>query len=68
MGMIKLIFSAPDGALLGCHVIGENASELVHLGMACLQFRGDISYFLNGVFNYPTLCDVYKYAAYDALG
>jgi len=41
---------------------------LVHAGMACLQFGGDINYFINAVFNYPTLSDVYKYAAYDALG
>jgi NAD(P) transhydrogenase len=67
-GMIKLIFSAPEGKLLGCTVIGENASELVHCAMACLQFQGDIYYFINTVFNYPTLSDVYKYAAYDALG
>ncbi len=67
-GLVKLIFSAPEGKLLGCTVIGEIASELVHIGMACLQFGGDINYFINAVFNYPTLSDVYKYAAYDALG
>ena len=67
-GMVKLIFSAPEGKLLGCTVIGEIASELVHTGMACLQFGGDINYFISAVFNYPTLSDVYKYAAYDALG
>jgi NAD(P) transhydrogenase len=67
-GLVKLIFSAPEGKLLGCTVIGEIASELVHTGMACLQFGGDINYFINAVFNYPTLSDVYKYAAYDALG
>jgi NAD(P) transhydrogenase len=67
-GLVKLLFSAPDGKLLGCTVIGEIASELVHTGMACLQFNGDINYFINAVFNYPTLSDVYKYAAYDALG
>jgi NAD(P) transhydrogenase len=67
-GLVKLIFSAPEGKLLGCTVIGENASELVHTGMACMQFGGDINYFINAVFNYPTLSDVYKYAAYDALG
>ncbi len=66
-GMIKLIFSAPEGKLLGCTVIGEIASELIHVSMACMQFHGDITYFLNTVFNYPTLGDVYKYAAYDAL-
>jgi NAD(P) transhydrogenase len=67
-GMIKLVFEAPSGKLLGVHVIGELASELVHVGMACLMYGGDVSFFINAVFNYPTLSDLYKYAAYDALG
>ena len=82
-GMIKLIFSAPGaatkdddgkpdfpdgGKLLGVSVIGEMASELVHTGMACLHFGGGVDYFIESVFNYPTLSDVYKYAAFDALG
>ncbi len=67
-GMIKLIFNAIDGKLLGVHVIGEIASELVHIGLACLTYEGDIDFFIHTVFNYPTLSDVYKYAAYDALG
>ncbi len=82
-GMIKLIFSAPGattldeqkrpdfpdgGKLLGVHIVGEIASELVHTGMACLHFGGGIDYFIESVFNYPTLSDVYKYAAFDALG
>ena len=67
-GMIKLLFSVPEGALIGCHIIGENASELSHIGMACIQLDGGIDFLLNAVFNYPTLSDVYKYAAYDALG
>jgi NAD(P) transhydrogenase len=67
-GMIKLIFEVPSGKLLGAHVIGEIASEIVHIGMACLQFEGDIDFFVHAVFNYPTLGDVYKYAAYGALG
>ena len=66
--MIKLIFNALTGKLLGVHVIGEIASELVHIGMACMQYDGDIDFFIHTVFNYPTLSDVYKYAAYDALG
>jgi NAD(P) transhydrogenase len=66
-GMIKLIFNAIDGKLLGVHVIGEQASELVHIGMACLQFQGDIDFFIHTCFNYPTLSDIYKYAAYAAL-
>ena len=52
----------------GVHVIGELASELVHIGLACLSFGGDIDFFIHTVFNYPTLGDVYKYAAYRALG
>jgi NAD(P) transhydrogenase len=44
------------------------ASELVHIGMAGLHFGGGIDYFIETVFNYPTLSDVYKYAAFDALG
>jgi NAD(P) transhydrogenase len=67
-GMLKLIFAAPDGKLLGCHVIGEMSSELVHIGMGCLHFGGGVDFFIQSVFNYPTLSDVYKYAAYDALG
>jgi len=67
-GLIKLIFSAPEGKLLGVHVLGEIASELVHVGMGCMYFKGDIDFFIQSVFNYPTLGDVYKYAAYDALG
>lgn len=67
-GMIKLVFSAPEGKLLGVHVIGEQASELVHVGMAALHFGGTVDFFIGAVFNYPTLGDVYKYAAYDALG
>jgi NAD(P) transhydrogenase len=67
-GMVKLIFEVPSGKLLGAHVIGEIASEMVHIGLACLHFDGDIDFFIHTVFNYPTLGDVYKYAAYGALG
>src|SRR5262249_27627880 len=75
-GMIKMIFEVPSGKLLGVHVIGELASELIHVGLACLSFvglaclsfGGDIDFFIHTVFNYPTLSDVYKYAAYNALG
>jgi NAD(P) transhydrogenase len=66
-GMIKLVFAAPGGKLLGAHVIGEMASELVHVAMACLHFEGDVEFFIQSVFNYPTLGDAFKYAAYDAL-
>jgi NAD(P) transhydrogenase len=67
-GMIKLIVAVPSGKILGVHVIGEMASELVHVGQAAMHFEGTIDFFIQAVFNYPTLGDVYKYAAYDALG
>ena len=63
----KLVFSVDDRRLLGVHAVGEMASELVHVGQACLHFGGTIDYFVQAVFNYPTLADAYKYAAYDGL-
>ncbi|MGH7276390.1 MAG: FAD-dependent oxidoreductase, partial [Candidatus Rokuibacteriota bacterium] len=67
-GLIKLVFRYPDKTLLGAHVIGESASELVHVGLMVLLSGGTIDTFINAVFNYPTLGDAYKYAAYDGLG
>jgi NAD(P) transhydrogenase len=66
-GEIKLVFSPEDQKLLGIHVIGENASELIHIGMACMALEGTLDYFIQAVFNYPTLAEAYKYAAYDGL-
>jgi NAD(P) transhydrogenase len=48
--------------------VGENASELLHIGMMVMQFEGTINAFIDSVFNFPTLSDAYKYAAYDGLG
>lgn len=67
-GLLKLVFDAPTRKLLGVHILGERATELVHLGQAVLAFGGTIDYFIDAVFNYPTLSEVYKYAAYDGLG
>ena len=67
-GLLKLIFQRSDRALLGVHIIGENATELIHLGMMALESGGTIDLFINFVFNYPTLSEMYKYAAYDGLG
>ncbi len=67
-GMIKLVFDPQTLKLLGVHIVGENASELVHTGMMVMQFGGTINAFIDGVFNFPTLSDAYKYAAYDGLG
>jgi NAD(P) transhydrogenase len=65
-GMLKLIFHAESKKLLGVHVIGTGATELVHIGQAVLGLGGGVEYFLNTVFNYPTLAECYKVAALDA--
>jgi NAD(P) transhydrogenase len=65
---VKLVFRYPDKTLLGVHVIGEAATELVHVGLMVLQAGGTIDAFINTVFNYPSLGETYKYAAYDGLG
>lgn len=67
-GMCKLIFSPEDMRLLGVHWIGEQASELIHLGAQVMADGGTIEAFIAAVYNYPTLTDSYKYAAYDGLG
>src|SRR5258706_8788127 len=67
-GLIKLVFDPASLALLGVHIIGENASELLHVGMVVMQFGGTINAFIDSVFNFPTLSEAYKYAAYDGLG
>lgn len=67
-GMLKLIFSPADKKLLGVHIIGEMASELIHLGAHVMAEGGTIDAFIEAVYNYPTLSDSYKYAAYDGLG
>jgi NAD(P) transhydrogenase len=67
-GMIKLIFSPEDKKLLGAHIIGEQASELIHLAAHVMEVDGTIDAFIRSVYNYPTLSDLYKYAAYDGLG
>ena len=67
VGFVKLIADADDGKILGVHCIGPHASELVHTGAAVMSHAGDLQYFVEAVFNYPTLGEAYKYAAYDAL-
>jgi NAD(P) transhydrogenase len=67
-GMLKLVFSPDDKRLLGVHLIGELASELVHIGAHVMAANGTIDAFIQAVYNYPTLSDAYKYAAYDGLG
>ena len=67
-GMLKLIFARADKKLLGVSMIGENATELIHIGMMVLDKGLSIDEFIEQVFNYPTLSETYKYAAYDGLG
>jgi NAD(P) transhydrogenase len=66
-GMIKLVFDRATRRLIGCHCIGERASELVHIGQAIIALGGKVETLIEMVFNYPTFGEVYKYAAYDAL-
>lgn len=67
-GLIKLVFAAEDKRLLGAHLVGELASELVHVGAEVVRTGGTIDAFIDAVYNWPTLSDCYKYAAYDGLG
>ncbi len=67
-GMLKLIFSPSDKKLLGAHIIGEQASELIHIAEHVMLTGGAIDAFIDAVYNYPTLADIYQYAAYDGLG
>jgi NAD(P) transhydrogenase len=67
-GLLKLIFRPDNRQLLGVQIFGEGATELIHLGMAVLESGGAIDTFIELVFNFPTLSELYKYAAYDGLG
>jgi NAD(P) transhydrogenase len=66
-GMVKLVFDRSTRRLIGCHCIGERASELVHVGQAVIVLHGTVETFIEMVFNHPTLGETFKYAAYDAL-
>jgi NAD(P) transhydrogenase len=66
-GMLKLLFHRHTHALLGVHAIGEGATELIHIGQAVMAFDGRIDYFIDTVFNYPTLAECYKVAALDGI-
>jgi NAD(P) transhydrogenase len=65
-GMMKMIFSIKTRRLLGVHIIGEGATELIHIGQAVLNLKGTVDYFIENTFNYPTLAEAYKIAALDA--
>jgi NAD(P) transhydrogenase len=67
-GRLKLVFHRDTRKVLGVHIIGEGASELVHIGQAVMTLDGTVDYFIETVFNYPTLAECYKVAAFNGLG
>ena len=64
-GLLKILFHRENRKILGVHIIGHNAAELIHIGQSVLAFGGGLDYFVNTVFNYPTLAEAYKVAALD---
>ncbi len=66
-GLLKLLVDRTTLKLLGVHIVGDNAAELVHIGQAVLAYGGDVHYFIRTVFNYPTLAEAYKTAAFHAV-
>jgi NAD(P) transhydrogenase len=66
-GLLKLVFHSETRQILGVHIIGEGASELIHIGQAVMAFGGRVDYFIDTVFNYPTLAECYKVAAFDGI-
>ncbi len=66
-GLLKLLFDRKTRKLLGVHIFGERATEIIHIGQAVLAFGGTIDYFRDAVFNYPTMAEAYKVAGLDGL-
>jgi NAD(P) transhydrogenase len=64
-GMLKLLIHQETEAILGVHIIGTSATELVHIGQAVMGLKGTAEYFIETVFNYPTLAECYKVAAFN---
>lgn len=65
-GFLKLIFALDTRRLLGAHIVGEGATELIHIGQAVINLRGTVDFFVENTFNYPTLAEAYKVAGLDA--
>lgn len=65
-GLLKMLFAVDDHRLLGVHVVGEGATELIHIGQAVITLGGTLEYFVDSAFNYPTLAEAYKVAALNA--
>lgn len=66
-GLVKILFDPDSLKLLGVHIIGDRAAEIIHIGQAVLAMGGTIEYFRDTIFNYPTLAEAYKVAALDGL-
>ncbi len=66
-GMLKLLIHQESRAILGVHALGTGATELIHIGQAAIAFNATVDYFVNAVFNYPTLAECYKVAAFNGL-
>ena len=66
-GFVKLVFHPENQRLLGVTIVGEGACEMIHVGMTAIAFSATIDYFIQAAFNFPSLTDAYKYAAYDGL-
>jgi len=66
-GMLKLVFSSESLKLLGVHIVGDEAANLIHLGQAVMSFDGDIRYFIQHVMNYPTMSEAYRIAAFNGV-
>ena len=67
-GFLKIVFEKSSLRILGVHIIGPLATEIIHYGLLLVQEKKDLNAILSQVFNYPTLHDLYKYAAFDGLG
>ncbi len=67
IGVLKLLFDPETLKIFGVHVIGEGATELIHIGQTALALGGTLEYFRDAVFNYPTLAEAYKVAALSGL-
>ena len=66
-GLLKLLVDRNSARILGVHIVGDNAADLIHIGQAVMAFGGTAHYFIQSVFNYPTLAEAYKTAAFHAV-
>ncbi|MEO5667622.1 MAG: Si-specific NAD(P)(+) transhydrogenase, partial [Bdellovibrionota bacterium] len=65
-GLLKILVSKENHKILGVHILGTGATELIHIGQTAMHFEGTIEFFVSNIFNYPTLAEAYKVAALNA--